>query len=163
MLKDQLKEDQKNALKSGDSARRTLLGMVMSAIKNKELEKRGKLAKTISDLAKIDAESQLNDEEIIAVIASEVKRRKDSAAEFEKGGRPELAESEKKEIEILTSYLPEQISDEELKSLVQKAISLTGASSPKDMGKVISAVMAEVKGKADGQRVSATVKSLLAD
>jgi len=161
MLKDTLKEDMKNALKSGDAAKRSLLGMVMSAIKNKELEKRAKLSKTVSDMAQLNAKSQLNDEETLEVIASEIKRRKDSIVEFEKGGRPELAEAERKEAEMLTAYLPEQMSDDELRSIVKDAVAKSGATSVKDMGKVIGMVMPQVKGKADGQRVSAMVKELL--
>lgn len=153
----------KNALKAGDSAKRTLIGMVMSSIKNKELEKRGKLIKATPDLTSEQAEtqSQLNDEETMAVIASEIKRRKDSIAEFEKGGRPELAASEQTEIDMLTPYLPEQLSDDALRALVQKAIANTGATTMKDMGKVMSAVNAETKGAADGQRVSGMVKEEL--
>jgi hypothetical protein len=161
MLKDTLKEDMKNALKAGDSARRTLIGMVLTSMRNKEIEKRTVLAKTITDAAQLDAQSQLNDEEAMAVIATEVKRRKDSIAEFEKGGRPELAASEQSEIDILKTYLPEQMSDEALRALVQKTIAATGASSAKDIGKVMSAVMAEVKGTAEGQRVSAMAKEEL--
>lgn len=161
MLKDTLKEDMKNALKAGDSAKRTLLGMVMSSIKNKELEKRGKLIATVTDPVELDKQAELNDEETMAVLASEIKRRRDSIAEFEKGGRPELAASEQAEIDILTKYLPEQMSDDALRALVKKAISDTGATTPKDMGKVMSAVKAEVKGTADGQRISTFVKEEL--
>ncbi len=161
LLKEQLKEDMKNALKSGDSSKRTLLGMVMSSIKNKELEKRGKLLKTVSDPVQLDAESQLTEQETMDVLASEVKRRRDSVVEFEKGGRPELAEAERAEAEALMAYLPEQLSDDALRSLVQKAISSTGATTVKDMGKVMGALKSELKGNADGQRVSAMVKELL--
>ncbi len=161
MLKEKLKEDMKNALKSGDSAKRTLLGMVMSSIKNKELEKRGKLIKTITDPVQLEAESQLDEQETMDVVASEVKRRRDSVSEFEKGGRPELAESERAEAEVLMTYLPEQMSDDALRSVIQKAISSSGATSVKDMGKVMGALKSELKGAADGQRVSTMVKEEL--
>jgi uncharacterized protein YqeY len=161
MLKDKLKEDMKNALKSGNSSLRTLIGMVMASIKNKELEKRGKLLKTITDDAQLEAESQLTEQETMDVLASEIKRRRDSIAEFEKGGRPELAESEKAEAEILMSYLPEQLSNDALRALVQKAISATGATTVKDMGKVMTMVKEEAGGSADGQRISALVKEEL--
>ncbi len=161
MLKDKLKEDMKNALKSGDSARRTLIGMVLTSMRNKEIEKRTVLAKTVSDTTQLDAQSQLNDEEAMAVIATEVKRRKDSIAEFEKGGRPELAASEQAEIDILKTYLPEQMSDDALREVVKKAIASTGATTAKDMGKVMSAVKEETKGSADGQRISSIAKELL--
>ncbi|HZZ99309.1 MAG TPA: GatB/YqeY domain-containing protein [Candidatus Paceibacterota bacterium] len=160
-LTEQLKEDQKQALKSGDSAKRTLIGMVMTSIRNKEIDKRTKLSKTESDPVQLDAQSKLNDEEVMDVIASEVKRRKDAIAEYEKAGRPELAEGEKAESEMLMKYLPEQMSDEELRSIVQATVTESGASGPADMGKVIGAIMPKVKGKADGQRVSAMVKEIL--
>ena len=162
MLRDQLKEDQKTALKSGDTVKRTLIGMVMTSIKNKEIEKRTKLSKTINDPAQLDTESQLTEDEMIDVIASEVKRRKDSIVEFKKGGRPELAEAEKAEADMLMAYLPEQLSDDQVREIVKKAIADTGATEAKDMGKVIGAVMQQVKGKADGSRVSAIVKEELA-
>ena len=161
MLKDTLKEDMKNALKAGDSNKRTLIGMVLTSMRNKEIEKRTVLAKTVTDTAELDAKSQLNDEEAMAVIATEVKRRKDSIAEFEKGGRPELAASEQAEIEILKTYLPEQMSDDALRAAVEKAIASTGATTTKDMGKVMSAVKEETKGAADGQRISTMVKEIL--
>ena len=145
MLKEKLQQDIKDALKSGDSKKRMVLGMVLSAIKNKEIEKR----------------SELGDDDTIAVIASEIKKRKDSVEQFEKGGRPELAEGERQEGEMLMAYMPEQMSDEEVKDEVKKAISSTGALGPKDMGKVIGAVMAKIKGKADGTLVSKLVKELL--
>src|SRR3989344_2809681 len=162
MLRDQLKEDQKTALKSGDTVKRTLIGMVMTSIKNKEIEKRTKLSKTINDPAQLDTESQLTKDEMIDVITSEVKRRKDSIVEFKKGGRPELAEAEKAEADMLMAYLPEQLSDDQVREIVKKAIADTGATEAKDMGKVIGAVMPQVKGKADGSRVSAIVKEELA-
>jgi len=160
-IKAQLKEDQKTALKSGDSAKRTLIGMVMTSIRNKEIEKRSKLSKTISDPAELDSQALLTNEEAIDVIASEVKRRKDSISEFEKGGRPELAEGEKKEVEMLMPYLPEQISDDELRQVVRAVVSKFGSASLKDMGKIIGIVMGQVKGHAAGDRVSAMVKEEL--
>jgi len=145
VLKDKLQQDMKDALKSGNSQKRTLLGMAMSAIKNKEIEKR----------------SELNDEEIVSVIASEIKKRRDSVEQFTKGGRPELAEQENKEAEILMAYMPEQMSEEDVRSEVKKVIAETGAKDIKEMGKVIGAVMAKVKGKADGTLVSRIVKEEL--
>jgi len=161
MIIDKLKEDQKQALKSGDAAKRVLIGMVMTSIRNKEIEKRTKLAKTISYTAQLDAESKLTDEEVVAVVASEVKRRKDSISEFEKGGRPELAEGEKKEMDMLMAYLPEQMSDDDLRAVVKAAIADTGATEVREMGKVVGSVMPKVKGKADGGRVSQIVKEEL--
>lgn len=145
MLKEKLNEDMKTALKSGNAQRRMVLGMVMAAAKNKEIEKR----------------SELNDEEIIAVIASEVKKRRDAVEQYEKGGRPELAEQEKQEINILMGYMPEQMPEEQIREEVKKAIAETGAKDIKEMGKVLGALMPKVKGKADGQLVSRIVKEEL--
>lgn len=151
----------KDALKSGNSRKRTLVGMVLTAIKNREFEKRTKLSKTEPDVAKLEEQSKLNDEEIIEVISSEIKKRKDAVEQYQKGGRPELAEQEKKEAEMLMAYMPEQMSEEKVRAEVKKAVSETGARDMKEMGKVIGAVMAKVKGKADGQMVSRLVKEEL--
>ncbi|OGN33773.1 MAG: hypothetical protein A3I39_01960 [Candidatus Yanofskybacteria bacterium RIFCSPLOWO2_02_FULL_47_9b] len=145
-LKEKLKEDMKIALKAGDAATRSLMGMVLSAVKNKEIEKK----------------SELNDEEVVAVIASEVKKRKDSIIQFEKGGRLELAADEQKEIDALMIYMPAQLSDDVVREAVKKAIAETGATTVKDMGKVISSVMAKIKGQAEGSKVSQFVKEELA-
>ena len=145
MLKDKLTQDVKNALKTGDKQRRLVLGMVMAAVKNKEIEKR----------------SELIDEEIVAVIASEVKKRRDAVAQYEKGGRPELAEQEKQEMDILMGYMPEQMPEEQIREEVKRAIAETGAKDIKEMGKVLQVLMPKVKGKADGQLVSRIVKEEL--
>ena len=161
MLKDKLQGDMMDALKSGNSQKRTLLGMVLTAIKNREFEKRTKLSKTEKDIAKLEEQSKLNDEEIVEVISSEIKKRKDAIEQYEKGGRPDLAEQEKKEAEMLMTYMPEQMSEEDVRAEVKKAINETGAKDMKEMGKVIGAVMAKVKGKDDGQTVSRIVKEEL--
>jgi len=161
MLKEKLQQDLKDALKSGDSQRRTVIGMVLAAIKNREFEKRTKLSKTEQDISKLEEQSKLNEEEIIETISSEIKKRKDSIEQYGKGGRPELAEKERKEAEMLMSYMPEQMSEEQIKDEIKKGIAETGAKGMKDMGKVIGAVMAKVKGKADGQIVSRIVKEEL--
>lgn len=145
MLKEKLQQDMKEALKSGDSFKRTLLGMVLSAVKNKEIEKR----------------SELGEDDTIAIISSEIKKRKDAIEQYEKGGRLELAEQEKNEAEMLMVYMPEQMSEEDVRTEVKKAIAETGAKDIKEMGKVIGAIMARVKGKADGQVVSRLVKEEL--
>jgi uncharacterized protein YqeY len=159
-LKEKLQGEVKEALKSGNSQKRTLLGMVLSAVKNREFDKRAKISKTTgeTDAVKLDEAAKLNDEEVLETIASEIKKRKDSVEQFENGGRPELAASEKEEINMLMVYMPEQMSEEEVRAEVKKAIVETGAAGPKDMGKVIGAVMAKIKGKADGTLVSKLVK-----
>src|SRR3989344_3485503 len=145
MLKEKLQQEMKDALKSGDSQKRTLLGMVLSAVKNKEIEKR----------------NELTDEDVISVISSEIKKRKDAIEQYEKGGRPELAEGERKEAEMLMAYMPEQMSEDDVRVEVKKAIAETGAKDMKEMGKIIGTVMAKIKGKADGQMVSRIVKEEL--
>jgi|SRR3989344_730936 len=161
MLKEKLQADVKDALKAGNAEKRMVLGMVMSAIKSRELDKRGKLSKSEPDPVKLEEGSRLNDEEIIEVLSSEIKKRKDSIEQYSNGGRPELAEKEKSEMNILMEYMPEQMSEDAICEEVKKAIEETGASGPKDMGKVIGAVMAKIKGKADGTLVSRLVKEEL--
>jgi len=158
MLKEKLQTDVKDALKSGNAEKRMVLSLVLSAIKSKELDKRGKLSKTGTDVSKLEEESKLNNDEVLEVIASEVKKRKEAIDQYQKGGREELAQKEKDELNILMGYMPEQMSEEEITIEVGSAISQLGASGSKDMGRVIGAVMARVKGKADGQTVSRLVK-----
>lgn len=162
MLKQQLQKELNESLKSGDQAKRLVLGMLMTAVKNKELAKRQQLSKTISDAAELEKQSQLMDEEIIETIAGEVKKRKEAAEQFTVGGREELAQKEKSEMNILLTYLPEQLGEDEIRAEVQKTISELGASGNKDMGRVIGAVMAKLKGRVDGGAVSKIVKELLA-
>ena len=145
MLKEKLQQEMKDALKSGDSKKRMVLGMVLATIKNKEIEKR----------------SELGDDDLIVVVASEIKKRKDAIEQYEKGGRPELAEGEKKEAEILMAYMPEQMSEDQIREEIKKTIDQIGSKEIKEMGKIIGAVMARVKGKADGQMVSRFVKEEL--
>jgi len=160
-LKEKLQADVKEALKSGDAVKRMVLGSVLSAVKGRELDKRSKLSKTESDIAKLEEASKLNDEEIVEVLSSEIKKRKEAIDLYEKGGRPELVQKENDEFNILVEYMPEQMSEEAIREEVKKAIAEAGASGIKDMGKVIGAVMARIKGKADGQLVSKIVKEFL--
>lgn len=161
MLKQKLQKELGESLKSGDQVKRLVLGMVMTAIKNKELIKRQQLSKTASDTGELEKQSQLTDEEVLEVIASEVKKRKESVEQFQAGGREELAQKEKAEMDILLTYLPEQMGEDEIRAEIQKTISELNASGPKDMGKVIGAVMAKLKGRADGGLVSKIAKELL--
>lgn len=161
MLKQRLKDDLKEALKAGDSKRRTVIGMVMSTIKNRELDKRGKLMKAGGDAATVDAQSELTDEEIIEALSSEVKKRKESIMTYEQGGRPELAVQEKEEMEMLMKYLPEQLPEGAIRDIVKKAVGEVKPADMKEMGKVMSQVMPHVKGKADGQVVSRIVQEEL--
>jgi len=104
----------------------------------------------------------ISDEEAMDVLQTEAKKRREAIEAFEKGGRPELAEKEKKELEILKTYLPEQLSAKEIQDFVTQAIEKTGATSMQDIGKVMGALMPQVKGKADGNLVSKIVKEKLA-
>ncbi|MGE4588210.1 MAG: GatB/YqeY domain-containing protein [Acidaminococcaceae bacterium] len=146
-IKDLLTEDMKQAMKDKESGklRLSVIRMARANIKNIE----------------IDEKRELNDDEVLAVLMKEVKMRQDSLEEFTKAGREELVEQAKQEIAILRKYLPEQLSDEELKALVEEAIAETGAAGPKDMGKVMAAVMPKTKGRADGKRINVMVRELL--
>lgn len=162
-LKEQIQKDLTEAVKKKKELSSTVLRMLSAAILNKEKEKRYKLTKEEPEMKEEDLvkESQLTDEEVIEVIASEVKKRKEAIADYEKGDRKELAEKEKKEIEILQKYLPEQLSEEEIKKLAKEAVKKIGAKDIKDMGKVMGALVPQVKGKAEGGLVSKVVKELL--
>jgi len=161
MLKDQLQKELNEALKAGDQLKRSVLSLLMTAIKNRELVKRQQLSKTISDISELEKQSQLTDDEVLEVIAGETKKRKEAIEQFRAGGREDLAQKEKSEMDILAAYLPEQASEEEIRAEVQKTVTELNAQGPKDMGKVIGAVMAQLKGKADGGTVSKIVKELL--
>jgi uncharacterized protein YqeY len=143
-LQQTLDADYKAAFKAHDTASVETYRMVKSAVKNAEIE----------------ARHELSDEETISVLQREVKRRRESALAFRDGGREELAAKEDAEIALIAKYLPEQMSDDELTKIVETIISEQSATA-KDFGKVMGAVMASVKGKADGSRVTPIVKQLL--
>jgi uncharacterized protein YqeY len=145
-LLEQLTLDLETAVKSGDTMSRDTLRMVLTSVKNKSIEKMGKLT----------------DEDVVAALQKEVKSREEAAATYDKGNRPELAEKERKEKAIIEKYLPAQMSDEELTGIIKAAITETGASGVADMGKVMAAVMPKVAGKAEGNRVSVIVRETLA-
>lgn len=147
-LQEQLVNDMKEAMKARDEAKVSTIRMLRAAIKNKEIEKGG-------------TSCRLSDKEIIDVISTAIKQRKDSIEQFTKGGRLDLAEKEKKEAGILQGYLPPQMSEDEIKAEVKKAIAETGAASQKDMGKVMKILMPRVAGKADGAVVNRLVKELI--
>ncbi len=161
MLKAQLKKDMIEAMKAGDQLKRTVLGTLLSSIKNKELNKRGPLSQTIADPVKLEEACQLTDEEVLEVVASEVKKRKDSIEQFKTGGREDLVQQEQAEADILAAYLPEQVGEDVVKKEIQAAIGQTGAKDQKEMGKVIGLVMAKLKGRVDGGLVSKLVKESL--
>ncbi|SEF74308.1 hypothetical protein SAMN05660865_00903 [Caloramator fervidus] len=144
-LKERIQEDWKNAMKAKDSFRASVLNMAKAAILYDE-KTNGKA---------------LDDEQVIAVLSREVKKRKESLEEFKKGNRQDLAEQVQKEIEILLEYLPQQLTEDEIAEIIRSAVDEVGANSIKDMGKVMAIVAPKVKGRADGKLVSEMVKKFL--
>lgn len=144
-LKERLLEDMKLAMKEKDAVRKNAIQMARSAILQAEKDNR----------------ITLDDDGIIEVIAKEVKKRRDALPEYEKSGRQELIDNLKTEIEVLMQYLPQQLTEEELEAIVRDTIQETGASSARDIGKVMQAVMPKVKGRADGKAVNQIVKRIL--
>lgn len=140
-----IQEDLKNAMKSGDSQSRDVLRMLDSMIKNVEIEKNKR-------------EKGLSEEEILDIVARAVKQRKDSIEQYTNGGRKDLADKESAELEILTNYLPKQMTDEELTCILEEAIDQTGAKDKSDLGKVMGVIMGRVKGRADGNQVRKVVE-----
>ena len=163
MLKQQIQTDTKEAMKQKNQELVEVLRMAVASVNAKQTEKRYKLSKdnpgkTDEELIK---ESELSDDEVIGVLTSEVKKRKDAIALYEQGGRPELAAKEKSEIEILQKYLPEQLPLDELKKMVEESIQKTGAAEIKDTGKIMADLMPRVKGRAEGSEISKIIKELL--
>lgn len=144
-LRDILQTDMKQVMKDRDKLRLAVLRMAWAAIRNKE----------------IDEKTELKDDQVLAVLSKEVKQREDTISEIQDANRPDLVEKNQQEIDVLKHYLPQQLSDEELKQVVEDAIAKSGAKSMKDMGKVMGMVIAQTRGKAEGKRVSTMVKSLL--
>ncbi len=145
MIKDQLMVDLKEAMKSKKSLKKSVITMLRAAIKQVEVDKR----------------VELNDEEVIEIISTQLKQKRNVIEEFKKGNREDLVEETLKEIEVLEKYMPEQLSLEELESIVNNAVEELNASSMKDMGKVMGYVNPKVKGRADGKTVSEIVKKIL--
>src|SRR3989344_6503824 len=136
-LKQRLQEDLVGALKQGDAERRSTLAMVQAAVKNKEIEKGKK-------------EEGLSDEEIVEVLRSEAKRRKDAVREYEKASRPELAQKERAELAIIESYLPVELSQGEIRAELEAGIAEVGTSSKKDFGRIMGLAAKRLKGRAGG-------------
>jgi uncharacterized protein YqeY len=136
----------KQSMKDRDTVLRDTVRLILSAVKNAEIDKR----------------SPLTPEEDIALLRTQVKQRRDSIDMYRSGGRDELADKEAVELEILERYLPQQMSDEELAIFIREGIAETGASGPKDMGKVIGVVNKRAQGRVDGRRLSTAVREALA-
>jgi uncharacterized protein YqeY len=144
-LKDQIDNDLKTAMKSGDKFRTKTLRTLKSAIK----------------YAEIEARSELDDQGLLAVIAKQAKQRRESIEEFKKGGRNDLVEKETADLAILESYLPAQMSEEEIKAKAEAVIAELGVTDMKDMGQVMRRLMADLKGQVDGKVVNQIVRQLL--
>ena len=145
-LRDRINQDLTSAMKARDADSLRVLRMMKTAVKNKEIEVRG----------------ELDDPQVVEVLSALVKQRRDSIEQFSRGGRPELAAQEAAEIKVIEGYLPAALGEEEIIAAVEEAIRATGASSPKDMGKVLKECMLRFSGKpVDGKQVSALVKQRL--
>lgn len=144
-LKDQIQDDMKTAMKAGDKDRLKVVRLILAAIKQVEVDQR----------------QELDDAAVLGVLNKMVKQRRDSVAQFRDGGRNDLADAELQEIAVIETYLPEQMSDEELDALVDQAIAATGAETIRDMGKVMGVVKAKAGGRADMAAVGSKVKAIL--
>jgi uncharacterized protein YqeY len=153
MLKQIIQGDVTKALKEGDSFVAGTLRMVLAAVLTKEKDKKFK--------EKVEGDVVLSDDEIIEVITSEIKKRRDAIALYNQGNRPELSKKEEDEIKVLQKYLPEQLSQDDIKKIVTESIAKVGAKEMKDMGKVMADLSPRVKGRAEGSKVSGIVKELL--
>jgi uncharacterized protein YqeY len=144
-LKDQIQDAMKTAMKGGDKERLAVIRLIMSAMKQVEVDER------------ID----LDDTRVLSILDKMVKQRRESISQFKSGGREDLADKEQAEIDIISDFLPQALSEDEIETIINKAISDTGAASMKDMGKVMGIVKPQITGRADVGAVSAKIKSLL--
>jgi len=145
-LKSRVNDDLKAAMRTGDARRRDALRLLLAAVKQREVDER----------------KELGDADIVGVIERMIKQRRESIAQFEKGGREDLARNERFENDLLQGYMPQALSDAEIATAVAEAIAQSGAKAPSDMGKVMGALKSKLAGKADMSKVSALVKSRLA-
>jgi uncharacterized protein YqeY len=146
MLKDQINDDLKAAMRGGDAQRRDALRLLTAALKQKEVDERKTLA----------------DADVVAIVEKMIKQRRDSIGQFEQGGRTDLVEGERFEIGVLEKYMPAALSETEIDEAIAAAIAETGAKAPSDMGKVMGPLKAKLAGRADMSKVSARVKQRLA-
>lgn len=149
MLRERFTADMKVAMKAGEKGRLGAIRLIQAALKDKDIEARGA------------GKEALSDEEILALLQKMVKQRQESITMYEQGGRTELADQEKNEVEVISSYLPKQMDENETKAAIEAAIAETGAASMKDMGKVVSALRAKYAGRMDFAKASGLVKEML--
>lgn len=145
--KDQLQNDLKQALRNRDAERRDVLRLLLTAIKNAEIEKGG----------------ELTESELDALLQKQAKQRRDSIAEFERGGRADLVAEEQGELAVIESYLPRQMSEEEIRQAARAQIAAVGAAGPKDIGKVMGPLMSQLRGRVDGATAQRIVRELLTE
>lgn len=143
--KEQIQADLKDAMRAGDTRRREALRLLMAAFKQVEVDRR----------------IELSEDDALAILMSEAKKRREAIAEMSGAGRTELAAQEQYELDLIESYLPRQLVRAELEPIIRQAIAEVGATTPKDMGQVMKVVMARVKGQADGKLVNTIVRELL--
>ena len=144
-LKTRISDDLKTAMRGGDTSRRDAIRLVLAAMKQREVDER----------------KELSDAEIVAIIDKMIKQRRESIAQFEKGGRQDLADQEKFELGVLQAYMPQALSDAEVERAIAAAVQETGAKGPSDMGKVMAVLKPQLAGRADMGKVSSLVKSRL--
>jgi len=144
-LQERLAYELKNAMKNKDQLRKNVITMIRADIKQIEVDKR----------------VELTDEDVIEIISKQAKQRKDSIEEFKKGGREDLVEQAAQELDVLMEYLPEQLSEEEIETIIKEVIADTGATSMKDMGKIMATAMPKLKGRTDGKVVNQIVRKIL--
>lgn len=144
-LKARLTEDMKSAMRGGDKSRLQTIRLILSAVKQQE----------------VDTREEQSDDDIITSLTKMQKQRRESISQFEKAGRQDLVDKEKQELEIINEYLPEALSDDEIDSLISEALSASGASSIKDMGKVMGILKPKLAGRADMGAISAKIKTAL--
>jgi uncharacterized protein YqeY len=147
-LKERLQADLTESIRARDELRTATLRMALTAVTNEEVA--GKAARTLSD------------DDVVRVLTREAKKRREAATAYDEGGRPDRAERERAEGEVLDGYLPARLSDDELATLVREAVQEVGASSPREMGDVMKVLSLRVAGRAEGGRVAAAVKAVLA-
>jgi uncharacterized protein YqeY len=144
-LKDRIQDAMKTAMKSGDKERLAVIRLIMSALKQIEVDER----------------IELDDSRVLSVLDKMVKQRRESISQFKSGGRDDLVDKEQAEIDVITEFLPQALTAEEIETIINRAISDTGASSMKDMGKVMGLVKPQITGRANVAEVSGKIKSLL--
>jgi hypothetical protein len=144
-LKDQIQDAMKTAMKSGDKERLAVIRLIMSAMKQVEVDER----------------TELDDNRVLGILDKMVKQRRESISQFNAGGREDLAAREQAEIDVISDFLPQALSDDEIEAIINQAISDSGATSMKDMGKVMGMIKPQITGRADMGAVSGKIKSLL--